>query len=311
MSIESDETTPLTFADTSHGNAYGYTADPVAGTATITAGAGAGEYDLAIDAIGGVFQISIVLDGTTYTTSAIAHDASGDVILEAIEALGQDTVGTTTTQGPFHGHISVEAGSGHGNWTLTLTEVAPSSVTAIDTLIVLQDGDQEVVEASTLTLFNRPVFDATNADELSDIENISGSGGDDLLIGNADANVFYFGNDWGHDIVIGKGGDDSLNFDELSPRQQDQLNAAALGNGVGLVYTLQEGSITNSVIVVGSFENLLEADEESDFFETFDFGDQVTGFLEGKLALPQISATSGGTGAVSYTHLTLPTKRIV
>ncbi len=57
---------------------------------------------------------------------------------------------------------------------------------------------------------------------LSNIQNLAGGDGDDLLVGDGGDNIFFFADDWGQDVVVTGGGNDVLDFSAVTEAVQSK-----------------------------------------------------------------------------------------
>lgn len=143
-------------------------------------------------------------------------------------------------------------------------------------------------------------------DTLTSIENLLGSGFDDLLYGTAGANVLDGGE--GDDVLVGRGGDDTLrggggfdlvDYSDATAGVLVKLNIGRASDGEGGTDTLisiedVNGSLHNDVLVGSTEDNFLYGLDGSDYLVGLD-GDDL---LEGGAGAP--NQLQGGLGDDMY-----------
>ncbi|MCC2638882.1 MAG: hypothetical protein K0Q68_2601, partial [Moraxellaceae bacterium] len=147
---------------------------------------------------------------------------------------------------------------------------------------------------------------------MSSIEQIEGSGNDDIFIGDGEDNVYKFVGEWGHDVIYESidGGDDRLVFEDDDGEKLEGVKAKVLGNGVTFYWTGDENNPTASLYAFHTEgapddeRGLLAAFREDVIdagIETF-YKDTVLGGLSGIFSL---TADSSGSVTTELTETEL------
>jgi Ca2+-binding RTX toxin-like protein len=186
-------------------------------------------------------SFTLTFDGQT--TAPIAHDAAAAEVEAALEALGN--IGDVTVTG---------AGNQATPWVITFLDPGNSDVLQLNANDAHLGGGSFAVNATTAI------------STLHDIENAAGGTGDDLLLGTAEENTFFFPDNFGFDTVIGGGGEDTLDLSEVTgtidtPVEVDQGKwLVTVRNG--------QGAIVSQVTAFGEFQFKIPGSE--DFFGRLD-----------------------------------------
>ena len=217
----------------------------VAGTASFAAGS------LTIDAFSGQFTLT----HASQPTLPLAFDASAADIQAALVALstldsGDVTVTATATAGVF---------------TITFVGTVADPTLTTDT------------DPGSIGVGLRKYVSATTIVTLSGIEAVQGSKYNDVLLGDGEANTFFFTDESGRNLVYGGGGDDVLDFTKVTGE------IVEIQMGEARVFTFGE----NRVTAFGTFD-VKKAGSKSSGFVSDVFGKKLLG---GSLEL-----ASGGTG---------------
>ena len=85
---------------------------------------------------------------------------------------------------------------------------------------------------------------------------------------------------WGHDIIIGNGSEDILDFSGV----KEKVSFKVISDSLVYAYTGSADNPTNSVLAYGNFKDPSK-------FESV-FVEKATSFFKGRLALSEVAATA-------------------
>ncbi len=246
---------------------------------------------LSIDADAGVFALS---EGTD-ATDPLAYDLDADALRESLESL--PAVGEN--------NVAVLPGSQPGQWQISfLNGITPTLTSQSDAIDIDNASGQTIAQHAGLVRYQ---LAPATASILKNVENAQGGEGDDLLIGSAGDNVFKFDKEWGHDIVIGLGGEDVLDFSALAPLRTNAVESGnkttvgdltyeVVSDSLVVAYVRNGSTIEHSVIAYGNF-----GDPELPATPGSVFAEKTEGYFQKKLFLPQVVADGPGPAVVGAT----------
>lgn len=106
----------------------------------------------------------------------------------------------------------------------------------------------------------------SDIDVLTNVDNIYLGSGNDTVNGSTEDNIFYFGDNWGTDVVYGNAGKNILDFSNLSNPSSLKWANNESDSGVIVLYTGDSlATATNKVTAYGDFKVVVAADS---FFGT-------------------------------------------
>jgi len=196
------------------------------------------------------------IDGDDGTDTINYAHAENTVVIDLQKEKAWENTGrsfySTTTQGDesVNEVQQIWNNASHGTFTITFDgqttgdlvynapagdiDTALEALSNIDGVTVSGEGAED--DPWTITFLdpgNQDVSQLTTDDEglwtpgsvfsdLISIESLAGGTGDDLLIGDAEDNTYYFSDEWGDDLVLTNGGKDVINFEGVSKDDDDK-----------------------------------------------------------------------------------------